>query len=208
MRTQAPVSNTQSFSDLNFDRLWSTNAERDKNTSIQIGVYRGNASIAIFSGTTGGAPKVKIPLPKQFNILFREIFKMVRKGGPDTKITVPIQKWDPGTSKMVNTASVSFGLDAANIAYIGVVATGQPAAKFPIRTDLKWDISTLSEINSNQLALDMFLAAMDNVVHAVNLTSFKMDPSSRPGGSGGNRPNYGSGNRAAAPVSIEDDIPF
>jgi len=194
------------FSDLTFDRMWSSTAERDKNTSMHIGVYRGNASIAIFSGT-GGPPQTRVPLAKYFNVFFREAFKVVTKMGPDNKLTVPMTQWNRDAKKMEHVGAITFGIDASRIPYLGLVTPTMPAAKFPIRFDMKMDVSAIPELNVNHLALESFLAAMDNTANAINLTNFKRDPSARAGG--GNRPGYGGGsNSRPAAVDVSDDIPY
>ncbi len=206
--TMAP--NVQNFGDLSFDRMWQSNADKDRNTTLVIGVYRGRASMNIFSGQTGG-PRLKLPLPKQHNVLFRTVFNHVRKTAPDSKITIPVTQWDQQEKKLKTIGHVTLGIDTTNMAYIGIQATGVEPVKFPIRSDLKWDLSVIPEINANQVALDGFLAEMDNVCNAMNLTSFKFEPSQRTAPY--TKGNYTSGKQysTAAPVSssdIDDEIPF
>ena len=203
------MSNTQSIGDLDFNKLWTTNAEKDRETSLQIGVYRGRASMAIFSGK-GGAPKLKLTLPRQHNIIFREIFDVIRKSGPDQKHTCTFLDWDPVVKKMKPIATCTFGSDASNQPYIGITAEGMEPTKFPIRTDLKFDISQIPDINPSKIAINSFLAAMDNCVNAMNLSNFKFDPS-RAGGSSGRSGSYSGPRQSPAggsPSGIEDDIPF
>lgn len=206
-----PGQPNQDFGDLSFDRMWSTNAEKDKETSLAFGVYRGRASLNVFSGR-GGPPKLKLPLPRQHNVLFRRLFDVVRKSGPDTSITVPAQEWDPQTKKMNTLATVTVGFDATNAPYIGLAAAGRlDATKFPIRTDLKWDLSGAKDLNQSAIALESFLSAMDNMIQAMNLTNFKFDPSQRPGGQSGaggqQRSAYNAPRQPAADV-LDDTIPF
>lgn len=204
---------SSAFSDLSFDRMWSATADKDRETTVSIGVYRGRATLVVFAGR-GGPPKLRLPLPRQHNVLFRQVFNTVRKSGPDSSITIPVQEWDPQMKKMNSIASVTFGFDSSNQPYLGLTATGFSATKFPIRTDLKWDVSGIQELNSSALAVDSFLSALDNTIQAMNLTNFKFDPAQK-SGSGG-RGNVGgqssnSGGQSSfkgAIAVIEDEIPF
>lgn len=204
------MSNTQSIGDLDFNKLWTANADKDRNTSLQIGVYRGRASMAVFSGQ-GGGPKVKLPLPRQHNILFRRLFEVIRKSGPDVKLTCPILEWDQTTKKMKTLATCTFGSDAANQPYIGISADGIEPTKFPIRSDIKWDTSQIPDINQASMAIDSFLAAMDSSVMAMTLSNFKFDPN-RAGAPSGRGGSYSGPRQASSagpkPSDIEDDVPF
>src|ERR1700692_4082050 len=142
---------SKAISDLDFNKIWTATAERDRSTQLSLDVFNGRASFSIFSGQ-GGPPKVKLALPKQYNVEFRGIFDAVRKGGPDTKIAIPIQTWDVQAKKFNVIASVTFGLDPANLPFIGISAVGHDAVKFPIRTDMSWDISAIPQLNPGAMA--------------------------------------------------------
>jgi hypothetical protein len=215
---------SQTIGDLSFDRLWQTTAEKDRDTTLRLDVFRGRGSLVVFSGK-GGGPRFKLPLPPAAGVFFRMLFAPLRKSGPGTQITVPVNDWDGQQRKQIEVGQLTVGFDANNVAYIGLQSSNFPPTRFPMRPGLKYDLSATTEVNGNILALEQFLDSMDGVKFAGFLSNFKFDPSQVRGGSGTNRGGYAGGsgsgsggnyggqrpnNAPAQPTNadIEDEIPF
>lgn len=176
--------------ELDFNKLVRLGADKDRESSLQLGVYRGMASIAIFQGQ--GAPKVKIPLGNRMSayVIPAYLKQLKENANPDFKVSLPITKFNPDTKKRDQVATVVFARDDKNVPFIGVSAPGINPVKFPIRVPLDFDLSQMTIVDQSKLALDAFIDVFTrHVPVAMALTSFKREFNGNRGGG-----NYGGGN--------------
>jgi len=174
--------------ELSFDRLFQCNAENDKSTNLQLGVYMGYASLTVFSNSKIIA---KFPWHRSFLTLLRRGLSKIIDGKPGEKIHYPITKYDFENKKFTPLGSLFVGKDDKAIIFLGVAVPNHASMKFLLRTPMSFDLSepmsdaVRSEIAAatlvDQLALDFPLA--------MALTSFKREAGTqRTGGNtGGNR---------------------
>lgn len=208
-----------------FNSIVRFNADNDKNVSLQIGVYMGGPSFAVFSGN-GGAPVKKIPFSNKMTwAAFPFFLEKLKTASPDTKFELPHATWDREAKKRVPNATLVFGRDDKNLPYIGVTGPGMSPAKFLIRPGLDFDLSGLDVVSQSAIALDSLINVFRlHIPLAVANTSFKRD--FRGGGQGGGNAygNRGGGNRAgggfgggnggaananqSAGASLEDEVVF
>lgn len=182
------------FKEQDFSRMFSVNAEGDRETRMQIGVYKGNAQMAIFKGV--GAPVVSVKLGQDMQMtgiiarLLREAIRM----SPGTSDRMDITRWIQEESKSVPEQSLTIGRDEKGIIHITVSAPNFEAKKFPIRLPFKVNIASKKDFADQSamaaavLSEDILLKAIPNAMVASNeKRDFKG------GQGGGNRGGSGGG---------------
>ena len=162
------------MAELSFDRIISINAENDKNTSLNMGVWQGNASLTVFANRAQAA---RIPMSRTFQVALASDLQKLLGGKPNDKNTFNFTKWDPDTKKSNPLGSVVVGRDDKAMIYIGVVSPGHSPMKFVLKSPISFDKSEpMSDIQRSELATLTLIAQLTvDIPHAILLTSFKRD---------------------------------
>jgi hypothetical protein len=172
--------------DLNFDRSIQLNAENDKNTSMQIGVWNGNASLTVFSNRQ---VVVKVPMNRFFQVSLKQALDVLLSAGkPGDKRSWNFTKYDPDTKKSNPLASVFVGRDDKALFYVGITSPGHSPMKFPIRLSMGMDTGTpMTEVERSELAAVTIAQQLHfDIPLQASLTNFKRtDMRGRDGGNAG-----------------------
>lgn len=192
------MDNEQTIASLEHNRLWAENEASNKKIRAEVAVFRGTMSFSVFDTEKGGGPIFKIGLTSKFAALSKNLLNQMKNDAPGTKYTAQITEWDPAAKQVKQVGSITYGIDEKDTPFVGIQC-GAGAFKFPMRTDLKFDISASNipkKVIKDSL-LDSLIEALTNAgVIAQRLSSFKRAPNGggRPGGGG----NWGGGNRGGA----------
>lgn len=180
---------------LDFNNLHKFFADQDRDTTMQVSVWGGNASLAVFQGP--GAPKLKIPLSNKILVATIPAFLKKLKGmtDPGSQIKAAFTRFLREEKKRETFATLVFGRDDKGQAYIGVAGQGlSKPAKFIIRPPLDIDLAQMSVQEQSALAIDGLIQVFTSYVPVASmLTSFKREFGGNRGGGGG----YGGGGRSS-----------
>ena len=185
--------------ELQLDRLASLRAE-DKSSSLNIGVFRGNASIAVFQGESKGPPPLKIPLgPRTSQSVIPHFLRQVAAGDPETRKEINFSSWNPETKKSEHLATLVIAKDDQNRPFIGITSPKlSGSVKAYIRIGLSYNLGDLSQAEQAKLAIEGMVKLFErDVPHAMTLTSFKRRPPG--GGGGGGQQSSGGGSSSDMP---------
>jgi hypothetical protein len=169
-----------------YNRIVSVNAENDKNTSLQMGVWNGNATITVFSNRNQVA---RLPMNRFFLVdMTRQIRKLLI-GKPGDKYSWGFTKWDNEAKKSHPVGSLVVGRDDKALIYLGVQVTGHPPMKFLLKTPISFDSSTpMSEVDRSDLAAETLIQQLTvDIPQAIINTTYKRTDI------GGNRSGSGNG---------------
>ena len=165
--------------ELQLDRLASLRGE-DKTSSIQIGVFRGNASIAVFQGEGKGPPPLKIPLgPRTSQTVIPHLLRQVAAGDPEVRKEITFTSWNSEAKKSEHLATMVLAKDEQNRAFMGISAPTKLSApvKAFIRISLGYDLTSMSQPEQTKLAIEGMIRLFErDVPQAMTLTSFKRQP--------------------------------
>lgn len=170
------------MADLNYDRMVSCNADGDRGTTLQIGVYMGLASITVFSNKAIAA---KFPLQRAVLVKVREILSQVLAGKPSERGSLQFHKYDFETKKQNPLGSLFIGRDDKALIYLGVQVPNHPHMKFLLRSPLGFDTAEpMSELHRSELAARTVIEQLQyDFPIAILNTSFKREmPNQRSGG--------------------------
>jgi hypothetical protein len=178
--------------ELNFDRIVNLNAESDKKTSLNIGVWKGNASLTIFAD---GRQAVRIPLNRHALVSLEEgLSGILAAAQPSTKTSWAFNKWDNETKKSSQLGAVYIGRDDKALLYVGIQAPGITSLKFPIKTPISFDKgeNPLSDLHRSELGGRTLLKQLStDIPFAILLTSEKRTDMRTGGNGGGGNGNNG-----------------
>lgn len=184
--------------ELQLDRLAMLRCE-DKSSGINIGVFRGNASIAVFQGEAKGPPPLKIPLgPRTSQTVIPHLLRQVAAGEPETRKEINFTSWNSETKKSDHLATLVLAKDEQNRAVFGISSPKLSApVKAFIRISLGYDLSQMSQPEQTKLAIEGMVKLFErDIPQAMTLTSFKRQPG------GGQRQQQSSSSSGG------DSIPF
>jgi len=187
------MSDTKVTLDLDTNRFFTANAENDKNTTLQLGVYKGTASWTVFANRQ---ISLKMPLPRQGMSTMARLLRKIVKDPNGTSMAITMRKWDQATSKMVVQSTLSINKDEKGIIYLNVSAPGFSATRFNIRGSLSWTVDgegNSDAANSADATLSLADVISTDIPQACILTNEKRLPQQGGGNGGGNRP-AGGGN--------------
>lgn len=201
--------------ELDFNRLASFNSTEDRNTTLVLGVFKGLASLSMFAGQGGGRPAWRLALSNRMCWKVLPFFlKKLKEKGPEEKIELPVTRYNRDEKKVETYATLIFGRDAKNVAYIGVTGQGVTPAKFLIRLPLVFDLSQHMQMSEqSNLAIDSLVDILETQVpQAVSLTSFKREFSGNKGGGnfggGGNSQGGNGGGGGGNSQNLDDAVMF
>lgn len=160
------------MSELDFSRMISFNAESDKNTTLQIGVYMGYASITVWSNRN---QVVRIPTSRTLLVQMRKYFQKILSSKPSEKVSISFSRWDLDTKKSVSIGVVYIGRDDKSTIYIGIQAPGHSPMKFPIKSSLSFDTSEpMSDVERSELETESLIERLTtDIPVAMVQTSYK-----------------------------------
>ena len=201
---------------LDFNRMISLNADKDKETTLTIGVYNGAPSIAVFQGA--GAPKIKINFGKPENraILPDYLESLRTNPNPSYKVELPYTRFDMETKTRVVIATLVFARDDRNMPFIGVSAPNFTPSKFYIRPSLDFDMGARPMVEQTGLAIKGIIDHLRmDIPMAQRLTNFPKKPyggqagSQRPSGGGNYNRSGGGGSPAGGQdTKFDDEVVF
>lgn len=199
--------------ELDYGRMDTIYASTDKDVSLTFGVFKGNASVAMFK-KGNPRPLWKLTIERTVSEYMVACLNKLLKGTPDTKYELVHQEWLPEEKKIRVIATMTFGRDKENAPYIGVTGPDIPPSKFPLKSGLKLDAGTsLDPIEVSNIKVKAMVKLLDVDLHQARLaTSYKREFNGKGGGrSGGggynrNNNNSGGGNGGETP-SRQSDIP-
>lgn len=173
------------MADLSFDRLFSANAENDKNTSLSLGVWQGNASISVFSNR---AQVARLPVPRTFQVSLKKALQVLLTSKPTDKKSWNFSKWDPETKKSFSIGTFVIGRDDKAIFFIGIAAPDHPPMKFILKSPISFDTSDpMTDVQRSELAVETLIEQLGfDIPMAVSLTSFKRTDTGRATGGAAN----------------------
>jgi hypothetical protein len=116
--------------ELNFDRIVQYNADGDRTTTLQIGVYMGYASLTVFANR---AVVAKFPLHRSFLTLLKKGLAQILAGKPGEKMRYAITKYDMENKKNIPTGDLFVGKDDKSIMFLGVSVPNHASMKFLMR---------------------------------------------------------------------------
>lgn len=172
------------MADLDFGRMATYNAEGDKNTTLQIGVYMGHPSINVWSNRS---QVVRIPTPRSFLVLMKQLLRKAISGKPGDKNSVSFTKWDQETKKSTQLGVLYVGRDDKAVIYIGLQVQGHPPTKFPIKAPISFETGEpMSDHQRSELGAETLIEQLTHdIPTAMALTNFKRtDMPNRSGGGG------------------------
>jgi len=160
------------MTELSYDRMININAEGDKNTSFNIGVWQGNVSLTVFSNRNN---VVRIPMNRTFQVSLMHELQKLLTGKPGDKESWNFSKWDPETKKSVPVGAVVVGRDDKAMFYIGVQSSGHAPMKFLLKAPISFDMSSpMSDVKRSELAAATIVEQLRiDIPHACMNTSFK-----------------------------------
>lgn len=191
--------------DIDTNNLMRMNAENDKNTSLQVNVFQGNAALTIFSSNKVA---LRIPLSTgaiaHLKLMTHKFLTMEN----DVKIPVTVRKWDQGQSKLVTSASLEFGRTDKGTPYLSVSAPGFQPTKFFFRSDSKFIIEAgFSDRDKTNLGLIEFIEVLATYLPiAMVVTKAKRDFKNGGGNRQGGGGYSGGGQKPATSDSFEDSM--
>jgi len=155
-----------------YNRMVSMTAENDKNTSLQIGVWNGNATVTVFANRNQVA---RLPL-NRFGLV--DLARQLRKilvGKPGDKYSWNFTKWDNETKKSHAIGSLVIGRDEKALIFFGVQAPGHAGMKFVLKTTMSVDSSTpMSDVDKSDLAAETIIQQLTiDIPQAMVNTMFK-----------------------------------
>lgn len=160
--------------ELDFGGIINLNADGDKATSLIIGVYQKNASLAVFSNKKMIA---RFPFPRTFISMFKHKLEGVMKAAPGTKVNCVFSKYDNDTKKSSGIGNMIIGKDDKSIMYLGIQAPNHPNMKFLMKTPLSFDLSDpMSDADRSLVAAQTIVDQLTiDIPNAISATSFKRD---------------------------------
>jgi hypothetical protein len=172
------------------NRIVNLTADGDKATTLSIGVFKGNASLVVFSNKSLAA---KFSLSRDLISAIRKKLISTVTAAPGTKVVLNFSKFDPDQKKWISTGALVIGKDDKSMVYFGVTAPNTPAMKFPMKTAPSFDFSEpLSDPDKSILKAETVIEQFTtDIPMALMLTSEKRAPGGFGGGGGGNRSSGG-----------------
>jgi hypothetical protein len=138
-----------------YNRIVSVNAENDKNTTLQMGVWNGNATITVFSNRNQVA---RLPMSPFFLVDMARQVRKILVGKPGDKYSWNFTKWDNEAKKSHPVGSLAVGRDDRALIYLAVLVTGHPGMKFVMKTPISFDSSTpMSDVERSELAAETLI---------------------------------------------------
>lgn len=173
--------------EFDFNKIISVNAEGDRATTLQIGVWGGNASLTVFSNKQIAA---KFALHRDCITQMEDKLTEFLTAPPGAKVSIFFTKYDFDSKKSSNLGTMVIGKDDKQMFYFGVQAVGQPGMKFVLKSPPSFD---LADPMTDQAKSLLAARSVINKLHldipmAITLTMHK-----REAGAG-----FGGGNRSAA----------
>lgn len=173
---------------------------KDKNVSLQIGVFNGSCQLSVWGIQHGGrGPAIKHTLPFDLRETFIFMAKRLLSAGAGKRWSGNFQEWQKdaqGMGKNVPTNTVVWGVDDRDVPYIGIKSTFG-TFQFPIRLGLRMDLSSaeVDKREQNNIAIDAMIRAFTtDIPQAIRLTCFKRDKNAGGGyNNGGQNRNGNSG---------------
>ncbi len=169
-------------------------ADGDRETRMMMGVFRGNASLAVFANNK---MQFRLPLNRAALIHFGSDMQKILDAKPGEKFGTGFTKWNPESKKQDPLGTVYIGRDEKGLFYIGIAAVGSSPIKFLVRTSPGFDRTSepMAETDRSLLAMRTLIQQLSqDLPMAMMLTSYKRQPmNNRPasgaGGAGGRTTN-------------------
>ena len=201
------------LADLNTSGLISLNAEGNRDVSLSVGVFMGNASFVVF--TKGGPPSFKVTLNTIAITLLKKLLrKMVSGAKPGYRQALNLRDFDQENRKFNVTGGLAFGIDDNNTLYIEAAGKGLTERhKFPVKIPGSWDVSNtdLTEREIIEVCAESIIDALTYDVSAAKaLTRVKRKQGQGGGGKsgGGNWGNKGGNSGGGGNTRVEEEDYF
>ena len=180
-----------SVAELDYNNLFKATAEGDKDTSMSIGVFKGNASIVVFKAKES-RPAIKIGLPGEGRVILMKDARKILTGGPDQHISRTIYKWNPEEKKMESAGTIIIGRNDRNVAFIGISGPSFTGVRFPFRISGAWSSESMTESEKSEFGLEHFINVIErDVPNAISHTSVKREFTGSSQGSGQSSSSHG-----------------
>ena len=160
------------MTEYDFNTIVKLTADGDKDTTFNIGVYNGNASITVWSKSS---IVVKFSFPMTFITAFERELQHLLTMKPSEKVSFPVSKYNAELKKQDPVGTLYMGRDDKAIFFLGISVKGQPSMKFPINPFLSFDMGEpMSPVQRSELGVHTIIKQMkDYLPVAMALTNYK-----------------------------------
>jgi len=192
------MTNPNSFENLTQSGLLKVSGKEDRNMSLQLDVWNGSTSFAIF--TQGGGKPWKLAIPTQTIAAILILLRKMRANPAPCREAIFVNEYDAENKRMKQVGQIGIGIDESLLFQIDFahnqlqVAGGKATFAFKPNSRFDFSHSSLTDKEKLQACIDEVIAALALASPiAARISSFKRQAGQA---GGGNRGGFsGGGNR-------------
>lgn len=177
----------------------------NKEFTMSLNIFNGNASFSMFRKDQRGRPIVAITIDHELAAYYPYLTEQLIKGGPNNHYKLLVKKFNPDSKSWEESGTLIIGKDEKGGMFIELGSVQQPPVRFSLRPSRKYQVEGVTDTAIGSVLIAKKLAAdiRDMLSTWQAMSKNKNAPKQFGGGGGGsyNRGgqsgggNYGGGNR-------------